>query len=344
MPTEKRLGEARSKGKVPRSQELTSVMTLLTLVAAVSLMAPTLLSWFMMQMKLGLSGEADVFSNGQAFMHFVNRKIIDMALVICPILGAVFVGSAMSCILMSGLTYSPQAVKWKFDVINPASGLKSLMNVQSVLRLGLSTLKLLVLSLIMWMYLRDKLETLSTLRWAWSIEIMTAVGHLILGLMIRVGIVLMIIALADAYYRKWKYTEDLKMTKQDVKRENRDKLGSPEVKGKLRRIQYQIAVRRITEEVPKASVVLVNPTHVAVALRYESDTMDAPIVLAKGADHLAEKIREVARAYGVPIIRRPELARALYSTTKIGDVIPDSLYVAVAEVLALIYRLRHSKT
>jgi flagellar biosynthetic protein FlhB len=205
-------------------------------------------------------------------------------------------------------------------------------------------LKLLVLSLIMWMYLRSKLETLATLRWAWSVQIMTVIGQLILGLMIRVGIVLMVIALADAYYQKWKHIEDLKMTKQDVKRENRDKLGSPEVKGKLRSIQYQMALRRITEEVPKASVVLVNPTHVAVALRYESEEMSAPVVLAKGADHLAEKIREIARAYGVPVIRRPELARALYSTVKIGDVIPDSLYVAVAEVLALIHRLRHSKT
>jgi flagellar biosynthetic protein FlhB len=319
-------------------------VTLLTLVAAVSLMAPTLLRWFIMQMKLGLSSEPGVFSNGQVFARFVNRKIVDMALVIFPILVAVFVGSALSCIAMSGLNYSPEAVKLKFDVLNPASGLKKLINVRSILRLGLSTLKLLVLSLIMWMYLRSKLETLATLRWAWSVQIMTVIGQLILGLMIRVGIVLMVIALADAYYQKWKHIEDLKMTKQDVKRENRDKLGSPEVKGKLRSIQYQMALRRITEEVPKASVVLVNPTHVAVALRYESEEMSAPVVLAKGADHLAEKIREIARAYGVPVIRRPELARALYSTVKIGDVIPDSLYVAVAEVLALIHRLRHSKT
>jgi flagellar biosynthetic protein FlhB len=119
--------------------------------------------------------------------------------------------------------------------------------------------------------------------------------------------------------------------------------GSPEVKSRIRRIQIQMAMKRMLQEVPKASVVLVNPTHVAVALRYETKTMESPVVVAKGADHLAEKIREIARAYGVPIIRRPELARALYSTVEPGNPIPENLYVAVAQVLALIYRLRHKK-
>jgi flagellar biosynthetic protein FlhB len=162
--------------------------------------------------------------------------------------------------------------------------------------------------------------------------------------MIRVGIALLVIAIADTYYQKWKYIEDLKMSRQEVKQERKDTDGSPEVKGRIRRIQLQMAMRRISAEVPKATVVLVNPTHVAVALRYETDTMDAPVVVAKGADHIAEKIREIARAYGVPVIRRPELARTIYSTVNIGGSIPETLYVAVAEVLALIYRLRHAKT
>jgi flagellar biosynthetic protein FlhB len=134
------------------------------------------------------------------------------------------------------------------------------------------------------------------------------------------------------------------MTKQEVKQDRRDTEGSPEVKSRIRRVQIQIAMRRMLQEVPKASVVLVNPTHVAVVLRYDAKTMDAPVMVAKGADHLAEKIRDIARAYGVPVIQRPELARTIYKTVKPGEAIPDSLYVAVAEVLALIYRLRHKKT
>ena len=133
------------------------------------------------------------------------------------------------------------------------------------------------------------------------------------------------------------------MTRQEAKQDRKDTEGSPEVKGRIRRIQVEMASRRMLKEVPRASVVLVNPTHFAVALRYDAKEMDAPVVVAKGADLMAEKIREIARAYGVPIIRRPELARTIYSTVKPGNPIPEALYVAVAEVLGMIYRLRRKK-
>jgi len=128
-----------------------------------------------------------------------------------------------------------------------------------------------------------------------------------------------------------------------VTQKDSDTEGSPQVKGRIRRLQIEMSSRRMLQEVPKASVVLVNPTHVAVALRYDAKGMEAPVMLAKGADHLAEKIREIARAYGVPIVRRPELARTIYSSVEPGNPIPEALYVAVAEVLAMIYRLRRKK-
>jgi flagellar biosynthetic protein FlhB len=133
------------------------------------------------------------------------------------------------------------------------------------------------------------------------------------------------------------------MTKQEIKDEKRQEDTPPEVKRKLRQKQFELAMRRMLQDVPKANVVLVNPTHVAVALQYDGDTMPAPQVVAKGGDYVCEKIKEVARAYGVPIIRRPELARNLYARVDIGQLIPDTLFVAVAEVLALIYRLRHNR-
>jgi flagellar biosynthetic protein FlhB len=161
--------------------------------------------------------------------------------------------------------------------------------------------------------------------------------------MIRIGIVLLIMGIADAFYQKWKYIKGLKMTKQQVKEELKETMGSPEVKRRIRQVQLQTSMKRMLKEIPKASVVLVNPTHVAVALRYDAKTMESPVMVAKGADYLAEKIREIARAYGVPIVRRPELARTIYSTVKLGNPIPETLYVAVAEVLAMIYRLRKRK-
>jgi flagellar biosynthetic protein FlhB len=172
---------------------------------------------------------------------------------------------------------------------------------------------------------------------------LAVIAKIIFGLLIRVCIALLVIGIADALYQKWKYTQDLKMTRQEVKQERRDTEGSPELKTRIRRAQVEKSMKRMMEEVPKASVVLVNPTHVAVALSYDAKTMEAPVMVAKGADYLAEKIREIARAYGVPVVRRPELARTIYATVKPGDPIPDTLYVAVAEVLAMIYRLRHKK-
>ena len=207
----------------------------------------------------------------------------------------------------------------------------------------LSVLKLLLISLIAWLYLRSRLDLLATLRWAWSVQILVVIAKIILGLMIRLGIVLLAMSIAEAYYQKWKYIQELKMTKQEVKDELKDTMGSPEVKNRIRKLQFQAVLKRMLQEVPKANVVLVNPTHVAVALRYDAETMESPVIVAKGADTMAEKIREIARAYGVPIIRRPELARTIYSTVKLGDPIPETLYVAIAEVLAMIYRLRRRK-
>jgi flagellar biosynthesis protein FlhB len=190
------------------------------------------------------------------------------------------------------------------------------------------------------MYLSDKLDTLMQLRWAWSVQIITTTGSIIFGVCIRVCIALLVLAIGETFYQKWKYIETLKMTKQEVKQENKDLEGSPEIKGRIRRIQMQMSMKRMLQEVPKARVVLVNPTHFAIAIKYDPATMDAPMVVAKGADHMAEKIMEVARAYGVPIVRRPELARTIFATVQIDEPIPQNLYVAVAEVMAMLHRLR----
>jgi flagellar biosynthetic protein FlhB len=273
----------------------------------------------------------------------MNTKIVAMILVIFPILAALFAGSIVACIAVSGLNFAPKAIRLKLSAIDPAKGFGKLFNAKSMVHLCASILKLFFVSMIIWLYLQSKLDVLAALRWAWSGQIIAEIAKIILGLMIRVCIALLIIGIADTCYQKWKYIHDLKMTRQELKEGHKEREGSPEVKTRIRRMQYQTALKRMMQEVPKANVVLVNPSHVAVALRYESKTMEAPVVVAKGADLMAEKIREIARAYGVPIIRRPELTRTIYSTVDIGNPIPQALYVAVAEVLALIYRLRHRK-
>jgi len=344
QPTPKRLRKAREKGQVAQSQELPAVVSIVVLLLVLTLSAQALLQWFIVQMRLGMSGQIDIFADSEAFINFFNTKIVSTTFVMSPIMGALFVGSVLSCIVVGGLNFAPQALKLKFDAINPVKGFEKLFNVKSLVKLGISIAKLIFVSIIVWLYLRGKIDTLATIRWAWSAQIIVAIAKIISGMLIRVCVAILIVAAIDVFFQKWKYTQDLKMTKQEVKQERKEMDGSPEVKSRIRRIQIEMARKRMLQEIPKATVILVNPTHVAVALRYEARTMESPIMVAKGADHLAEKIREIARAHGVPIVRRPELARTIYSTVKPGEAIPKTLYAAVAEVLAMIYRLRHRKT
>jgi len=343
QPTPKKLRKAREQGQTPQSQELPSLVSLLVLVTMVTLMAQKLMEWLIIQMKEGMLCQNSVFANSNTFISFFNTKIVNSMLVVCPILAALFIGSIAAGVAVSGLNLAPEAISLIFNQLNPATGLQKLINAKSVVLLGTSILKLFFVSIIVWTYLHSKLDTLASLRWAWSAQILAVTAKIILGLMIRVCIALVVIAFGDVLYQKWKYIQDLKMTRQEVKEERKQTEGSPEVKRRVRKIQFQMAMKRMLQEVPKANVVLVNPTHVAVALRYDAKTMESPVMVAKGAELLAEKIREIARAYGVPIIRRPELARTIYSTVEPGRTIPPALYVAVAEVLAMIYRLRQKK-
>jgi flagellar biosynthetic protein FlhB len=343
QPTPKKLSKAKEKGQVPQSQEVASVATLSVLVAAVALSGPSLLGWLTETMKDGISSSGTALADSRTFMIFAKAKIIDFMVVTSPFLAALFAVSILAGVAVGGLNFSTEAVSLKLSSINPMKGLGKLFNISSFVRLCMSIAKLVFISVLVWFYLHDKIDTFATLQWAPVGKILTHIAQIILGLMIRVCIGLLVIGVIDLFYQKWKHIDELKMTRQEVKEERKQTEGSPEIKSRIRRIQFQMAAKRIIEEVPKANVVLVNPTHVAVALRYEAKTMDSPVVVAKGADHLAEKIREVARAYGVPILQRPELARTIYSTVEAGQPIPQVLYVAVAEVLAAIYRMRHRR-
>lgn len=343
QPTPRRIQKARQQGQVPQSMEFCSVVTLIVMVAAVALMGPNLLNWITNELRQGFAANNDVFSSSQSFMAFVSTKLIGVLLIIAPILAALIVAGIAGNVFVSGPNFSAKAIQFKFSSINPASNLGKLFNIKSFVKLICSICKLVFVGLVAWFYIQSKIEDLAALRWEWSTQILVLMAQLILGMMIRICIALVIIGLADLAWQKWKYNEDLKMTKQEVKDERKETEGSPEVKARIRRIQFETALRRIVQEVPKANVVLVNPTHYAVAIRYDSQTMDCPVLLAKGVDHLAEKIREVARAYGVPILRRPELTRTIYNTLKPGQPIPQELYVAVAEILALVYRLKQNR-
>jgi len=345
QPTPRRLNKARSEGSVPQSEELTTAFSLLALLMALVALGPDLFRWSKLKMEEGLSvgGAATAFSDTQSFLHLVHDSTVDVLVVLMPILAILAAGGVLASAVVGGLTFTPAAIRLRWEAVLPTNALGSLISKRSLVHLLASILKLTFVGLIVWVYLRDKLEAFAALRWAWSSQLMVATMKIVLGLFLRVGIAVLIIGLADAFYQKWQYIQELKMTREEVRQERKDTEGSPEIKARIRRLQIQMSMKRLRQDVPKASVILVNPTHVAVALRYDAKTMEAPVLLAKGADHMAQRIIQIGRSYGIPIVQRPEIARAIFATVKPGHPIPEALYMAVAEVLAMIYRLRQKR-
>jgi len=345
QPTARRLTKAREEGQVPQSQELAGAVTLLALLVALAAMGPDLLHWCKLKLQEGLSAgnASESFADSQSFLHLVHTNTLEVLVVLLPILAILTVGGFVASATVGGMTFTPSALRLRWDVINPANALGNLLNKRTLVHLLASVLKLAFVSLIAWFYLRDKLEAFAALRWAWSTQLLAAMVEIIFGLFVRIAIGILVIGLADAYYQKWNHIQELKMTREEVRLERKDTEGSPEVKARIRRLQIEISMRRLRQDVPKANVILVNPTHVAVALRYDPKTMEAPVLLAKGADHMAQRIIQIGRSYGIPIVQRPEIARAIYASVKPGRPIPEGLYMAVAEVLAMIYRLRQKR-
>lgn len=342
--TPERLRKAREEGQVPLSREVPSALMIGALLILLSLLAGRLYRWFVVQVSGGFSARAGGALGSTHLLAILRDEAAEMLVVLLPFLAATAAVSVFASLLSSGWTFAPKAVQLRFHRISPVRGLKNLFSARSVVRLVLSILKLVFLGVIVYLYLRDKLGACYALRWTTAAGAVAGMAQLVFGLLARIALGILVIAAIDLLYQRWKHKRDLRMTKQEVKEERRQYELSPEVKGRIRGVQIEMVRRRMLQEVPKADVVLTNPTHVAVALRYDAERMEAPQVVAKGADHLAEKIKEIARAHRVPIRHRPELARALYATVEVGQPIPEALFVAVAEILAMIYRLRKQRS
>lgn len=342
-PTSKRLSKAREEGNLPSSEELLSAITLIVLTITMVLVGPRFIEWATIEMRLAFSCRRELVADPIAFSTFVSSKLIGAMVILSPFMLALMISGVAGHVAISGWNFSTKAIKLKFSSLNPINGFKKLWSPESLMKLMLSVVKMIFVGLVAWLYVKGEINSLATYQWAWTGELLVAISQLILGVLIRLCIGLLIIGIVDLFYQKFKYIERLKMTKVEVKDEKKNEEGPPEIKNRIRKKQFELAVRRMLQDVPKANVVIVNPTHVAVAIQYDAGTMASPIVVAKGGDHLCEKIKEIARAYGIPIIRRPAIARNMYSTVEVGHPIPEPLFVAVAEVLALIWRLRQRK-
>ena len=343
-PTGKKLGDARSRGKIAKSSDINSVSVLLVGALIAYSSGGMMLDHFR-QILVELWGQgftdgAASAQDGRLMMNIVAHLFAMMAPV-C--LGAFVAAIAINLIQAKGLLISFEALMPDFSRLNPLTGFKKFVSLRSLLELVKATLKLLVISYAIYGVLRADYQLLVGLTDMEIPEVAKVLGELAFKLVFRVTLIMLFLSILDYVYQQWQFKKDLKMTKQEVKEEGKQAEGNPQVKGRIRSLQRAMARQRMMSAVPKASVVITNPTHYAVAVLYGPE-IEAPQVVAKGMDFIAKKIIEIARKNGVPVVQNPPLARALYHQVKLEATIPVALYKAVAKVLAYVYQQKRRKS
>ena len=277
----------------------------------------------------------------QAVSTVLNNAILELFLIIWPFLVFGFVITFIVTVYQVGWKVTGKPLEPKLSKFNPINGFKRIFSKDSLFELVKSIIKVGVIAYVAYSNIVDEADNLFIL---YEIELNQAialVGNIIIEFGIEISIIFIIIGLADYMYQKWRFGEDMKMTKQEVKDEYKNTEGDPQIKGRIRQKMREASQRRMMQDVPKADVVITNPTHFAVAIKYDAEVSKAPIVIAKGEDYLAQKIKEVARENNVEIVENKPLARMLYHNVEIGAEIPPELYQAVAEVLAMVYHMKN---
>lgn len=335
-----RLEKAREEGDVPRSRELSTCTVLLAAGGGLYFYGETLFNNLAKNFSRGLSFERNTAFDANFLVIQVLDSVIDVMLAFLPIAGLFLIAALGSPLLIGGWLFSFKALEPKFSRLDPFAGIGNLVSSRAGVELVKAILKTILVGVIAWMVVSRQKEAIFGLIYEPLDQASAHLGHMlgVCFLVIVGGLVL--IAAIDAPYQMWAYADKLKMTHQEVVQESKEANGNPQIKAKIRQQQREMARRRMMAEVPTADVVVTNPTHFSVALKYADGSNGAPRVVAKGADAVAAKIRELAKENNVPILEAPPLARALYKHTELGDEIPEGLYAAVAEILAYVFQLR----
>lgn len=338
-PTAKRKRDSREKGQVARSKELNLLLSLLTAGGGLLILGGGMLGSFAIYFSKGLDISAnhafDTNSLSPAFssLAFASLKAFS------PFLILAFVSALLAPLLLGGLSFSLKSLHFKIDKINPISGLKRIFSAQGLSELVKAVLKVVLIGFAAWFSVKSLLPVLVGMG-PWSSSQATIQTLQILAWqVVLLSFVLIPLVLFDVPFQLWNHNRQMKMTKQEIRDEMKETDGRPEVKSRIRNLQHQIAQRSLIREVPTADVVITNPTHFSVALRYDREGSGAPVVVAKGQDELAFMVRKIAESHQIRICPMPSLARVLYWNVKEGSEIPPLLYVAVAKVLAWVYQV-----
>ncbi len=339
-PTQRKKEESRKKGQVAKSAELSSVFVILAAFVALKTSGSYMYGKLAGYMRY-IFGELNV--RGDFSIESIQWVILNAGVVfletVMPVLLAVLVVSVTVSFLQVGFNFAPELIMPQFSRLNPISGFGRIFSKRSVVELLKSLLKITIVGYFIYRYLREETIRIPALMMSELEASFAVLAAIIYDLAFQIALVILVLAILDYGYQWWEHMQNLKMSKQEVKEEMKQTEGNPQIKGKIREKQRAMAMRRMMTEVPKADVVITNPTHFAVAIKYEAG-MEAPAVIAKGSDFIAQRIREIAKENDVTIIENKPLAQALFKSAEIGDLIPPDLYKAVAEVLAYVYRLK----
>ncbi|MEZ5359879.1 MAG: flagellar biosynthesis protein FlhB [Candidatus Zixiibacteriota bacterium] len=338
--TPRKLRKAREEGQVARSMDLNSVIIVCFGFITIYFLAPVIYENLSGLLRYTFMNAPSMVMTPERFHMIVSDQMMTYAKIAGPIILVIAIFAFGINVSQTGFLVSFKAIQPKFDKLDVVKGLGRLLSKRSIVTLIRDLIKTVIIAIIAYNTIAGWMPEIITIGTKATGQFMSVLGKLSLVLAIKICVVLFVLAMFDFAYQKWEFANDQKMTKQEIREEMKDTEGNPQLKGRIRQVQREMAQRRMMQEIPQADVVVTNPTHIAVALKYDSDKMAAPMVVAKGQRLMAEKIKSIAKEHGVPIVENKPLARSLFKLVDIGQYIPSDLYRAVAEVLAYIYQLK----
>lgn len=341
--TPRRREQAREEGQVVKSREVVSSALFLGNLLFFSIAGTALYQHMIYMTRETLSRLADTEVSVSGVYAVLTDMLNHLAMMLVPLFLTLMVLAVAVNLMQTGVLFTPKALEFKGSRINPWEGLKRMFSLQAVHELFKSLVKIGIVGYIGYTTIAADIVHVFPLSQQVLEDILAFLGRSTLRLGLHTSYAMVALAVLDYGFQRWHYEKGLRMTTQEVKEERKETEGDPQIKARVRGIMHEMARKRMMEEVPKADVVVTNPTHLAVALRYRREEMPAPTVIAKGAGYVAERIRAIAREHHVPVVENRAVARSLYQTVELGATIPETLYKAVAEILAYVYRLKAPK-
>jgi len=338
--TPKKREDARKKGQVPRSVDLGAAAVTLATAGALFAFGSGAAQGLMGMLTEGLSLRSAELAYDDVMLRHLGELSALALLAVVPLFAAMLVAAIAAPAMIGGWTFSSESLSFKPERLDPVAGFGRMFSLRSLVELLKSIAKFALIAGIAVLVIRSQLAEIGALATQSIGPAIIEAGRITLYALLSMAAGLGIIAAIDAPFQLWQYAKELRMSHQEIREETKESEGSPETRGRIRSMQQAAARRRMMQDIPKADVIITNPTHFAVALRYDDKQDHAPVVLAKGADEVAARIREVAREHGVPLVSAPPLARALFRNVEIGRQIPHALFVAVAQVLTYVFQLK----